>query len=306
MNSVYFSITNKCNLGCRHCSYDCRPDGKTMPEEDRDAVIDHLPRTLKSIIISGGEVFYDKPALLQTLGYMQSKGFPGLKVYVQTNGFWVKDEESVYKTMKELVDLGVSDINFASNDKFHEEQGIKPGKLSGNPNTPLGKALRRINNQKTRSRIINPIFRAITWADYDIDRVLRTDLIGAGEVIIPAGRAESLPEELLTKYSKCQIKFKPHKEELMIDPKGDVYLCCAMMPFAIGNAIKSPLEEIVGNARENPDVQALISGGPKELAKRYGFYDPGQEEAYDNNQCTMCIRLSKMLSSACLTAGGKK
>ncbi|MDD5192482.1 MAG: radical SAM protein [Candidatus Nanoarchaeia archaeon] len=260
--NVYFRITDKCNLECKHCCYDCGPKGDSMLSSNIKKVVDNIPAGVKDFELTGGEPFVVKPLLYEALSYIQSKKFPKISVIVQTNGFWIKDEDSNYKILKELCDLGVNYIDFTSNDEFHKEQGIDINKLHMNVNilpSPLGKALDRLNDE----------FPGLENRYSKIGLHLR----GAGKRVQPLGRAKSLPIEMIHPFYPClaNINFYGQHKDVTIDPQGNVYLCCWQGPRSIGSVIETPLEQLVEDAENDPITKAIIDGGPQKLAKQIGM-----------------------------------
>lgn len=270
MSSAYWRITNNCNIKCKHCCYNCGPGKETMSKENIEKVVDHLPKNIKDLEITGGEVFTIKPTLYHTLSYLQSKKFQDLNVIVQTNGFWVTDEDSTYEVLKELYDLGVKKINFTSDDEYHIEQGINTEKLKYHKETPIRLALKKLKKEE-RKVFSLPI---------------KIGLRGAKR-IYPFGRGKSFPKEKLRKTSWCLAEsiLRKGKEHITIDPAGQVYPCCFGVTPSLGCAINTPLEELFEKARESPILTSLSNGGLQKVVEDFKIYPTGD---YVNNPCASC------------------
>lgn len=130
---LFIRITNSCNLQCRHCCYSCGPGGKTMTEPEIEQILEkNIEYKIGDIMFSGGEVFTAKKTLMHALGYLKKnkKHMPMKpRILVSTNGTWAKDKKTFYKTLKELGKYGVDEVDIASKDEYHEEQGINTKKL---------------------------------------------------------------------------------------------------------------------------------------------------------------------------------
>jgi len=64
---IYWTITKDCNLCCADCYYSAYPGGETASLEHIKAMIDHFPRDMKVIHISGGEVLKTFDTLMYAL-----------------------------------------------------------------------------------------------------------------------------------------------------------------------------------------------------------------------------------------------
>ncbi len=253
MHSLYWRITNQCNLQCRHCCYKCGPNGKSVSVKNAKKIIDNFPKEIKAIEITGGEPMIVRPLLEEVLGYIQSKKLKDLKVMLQTNGFWVKDEETTYKHLVWLSDLGVRELDFTSDDIYHREQGLDSYRLNSSPLKGIfGRAFRRLSYE------------------YGDQAINEFSLRGAG-AIDPFGRGKKMPQDKLY-HRSCFVSgyLDKNSEHFTIDPSGEVYPCCYQMPYSIGNVIKTPLSQIAENARRDHVLRALHKGGLRKVAENLG------------------------------------
>jgi len=157
-----------------------------MYTSDIEKVIDHLPKGTIKIIISGGEPFVVKETLMHTLSYLDEKTTIG-RIYVQTNGSWVTDENVAHQTLKELYELNVHALSWTGRYKFHEEQGLDIRKVS----TLLEKAVVRLAKEKN---------------------TFPKDAIGVTKIddskgVMPLGRAKNLPQEELREKFHCSVPY---------------------------------------------------------------------------------------------------
>ncbi len=258
---VYWRITDKCNLSCRHCCYECGPEGETVSTENAKRIIQNLPEKLEILTLTGGEPMLETRLLEEILTSIKLRDFPHLHTLkLQTNGFWVEGEEPTYRTLERLSEWGINQIEFASYDRFHMERGIKIDNLilSSDERHPLTSAVKKLAGKRKYIEIF----------------------IKGGHSIKPFGRAKNLnPGELTQSY--CFLK-EVEYNIATIDPKGEVYPCCYQRPYSIGNATITPLIEIFEKSKNDRVLLALRKGDLRDIAKENGL------EPYFNIACHEC------------------
>ncbi|MDD4877561.1 MAG: radical SAM protein [Candidatus Nanoarchaeia archaeon] len=275
MREVHFRITDKCNLKCRHCCYSCGPDGKSISPEGLEKVIDNIPEEIESIAISGGEPLVERNLLMHALECIQEKNKARdnkIKVRIITNGFWARNEESAYRTIRELYDNGVSVIDIASGDRYHYEQGINPELLKPyQKESPMCKAREQLEKEMGTGRKLEIEFRRH---------------YGEGIFAIPFGRAKSLPAKEKDLNRICSIT--PKLDEITVNPDGKVYPCCWAITPSIGNALEDNLDAVIKRAMRNRVFKTLAAEGPIGVAKLTGYFRRSDEPLYRRQQCVMC------------------
>lgn len=263
MQDIYFSITKNCNLECDHCFAECGPRKPTISVEDMKEVIDHFSWKIKKIIITGGEVFTRKKLLYSTLEYIQQQKFRKLKkIELQTNGFWATSERKINRTLDELVELGVTEFDVASNDLFHRQAGLnmKFPKL-------LGKLL--LKRKMGGLRYFLP-----------------------GKFHFITGRGLNLNPKKRAYYDRARWSHncKKIKTDLTINYDGKVYPCGWSIPGTeIGNAKEERLFKIINKILKNENFLMLKSkDGPKRLARKIDLDKETIEEYSEYGPCTLC------------------
>ncbi len=265
---AYITITNNCNMECRHCCFCAGPGKPSMPYEDVKKVIGNLPWDIEEIVLSGGEVFTRKRLLYSALEAIQDRGFRNLReTSVQTNGFWAKSKEAIERTLDELVGLGVNHVDVSSNSPYHKKSLFKTAKLSMLDTALYGKNLG-------------------AWRGYDSDYN-----------VFPAGRARSLDKKHWTRRdrrapsSACMSFAK--KEFVAIDHESQIYPCCWMVHgTSIGDAREGRLADTVRKALKNGAVKTLTGeDGPITLAKEVGMSGKEIRRQMRYGLCGLCSYL---------------
>jgi len=275
MNAAYWRITDNCNIKCGHCCFSCEPGGHTISSEDAEKVVEHFPLNLDYLTISGGEIFTVKPLLYDVLSSIKEKEFPKLEVILQTNGFWVKNPEQTYEEIKKLYDIiGFHKISFASKDRYHINQGIRPYKLVKGGNSPVGLAEKKLRKNNT------PVEISLSGSNW----------------VYPFGRGKSRPKKELTYQSYCAVisSLEKGRETEFIDPHGNVYLCCWQMPYSIGSAIETPFEELFESARKDAIIETLNMEGLQGVVNVFNV----PVNLNLNNPCASCTEVFERLNKA--------
>lgn len=251
-----------------------------MPIEGIAQALEHLPsKTLERLTLSGGEVFTAREELEYALNYAtcnRDRLFPLGRLAVQTNGSWALDEEACYEMLKMLSEFGVDELDVASRDKYHREQGCNTRKIEQN----LKKARKRFG-------LFDSLFV-----------VPRYEFYGCNGTALPFGRGEFLPQAELAKSSSCPVSknyIVSNGFSLAVNPAGQAYICCWEGIPPIRSALETPIEELTKEAIRHEIFGALLRGGPKEAAKALGVFDSAEKFRYDVHPCKKCKEIFKAL-----------
>ena len=118
-HSVLLFLTDRCPVGCAHCSVDSRADSPTITDfELFEKIVDGicaLPE-VRVVGISGGEPFVERRGLLLATERIVDSG---KDVVVYTSGVWATRPEAPAWVRKVL---GLSSCAFLSTDAFHAAQ----------------------------------------------------------------------------------------------------------------------------------------------------------------------------------------
>ena len=113
-------ITDKCSAACEMCCFGCSPAGKR--NLSREIMMDVIRQAgeaeeIRSVGFSGGEAFLYFDLLLECTAYAHAQG---LKVSVNSNGFWGKNEKRAREMLRELKTAGMGLICFSA-DTYHQQ-----------------------------------------------------------------------------------------------------------------------------------------------------------------------------------------
>lgn len=111
----------QCNLGCRHCNYNCGPNaGSWMTEDTLDEVLDALSRErrLLDVHLAGSEPTLNPDLLVMAIRKALEKK---LRLsYVETNGHFAHSMDSARKTLLPLKQAGLNAV-LVSVSPYHNE-----------------------------------------------------------------------------------------------------------------------------------------------------------------------------------------
>ncbi|MBU2638410.1 MAG: radical SAM protein [Nanoarchaeota archaeon] len=280
MEQVTIQFTENCNLQCSHCYLSCGLQGRTMDKNSLEKVLQNIPENTKHVVFTGGEPFVEKDTLMHALYYMRINSIlPKARIHVHTNGFWIKDDISVYRVLRQLRSFRVSGLVVTSRDSYHKEQGIDTEKLGMHSGSPIFKGLEMLATAVGISRTSG--------------RLIRVNVPNARKPL-PFGRAKLLPEESLRNYSECDARAEKIYN-VTISPDGNAYPCCWRQTPSIGSAVETPIEVLAEEAKKNEVFAALIKGGPMKAAEVLGAYDEKDKARYQANPCVECERIFKDL-----------
>jgi len=115
-------LTYWCNARCAHCYEMSGPERRAwMSEADARrhlAALARLGVPASGVHIGGGEPFGDYPLLLTVVRAARDAGLDGIG-YVETNGYWATEPESVRRRLESLRDAGMRQVSISA-DVFHQ------------------------------------------------------------------------------------------------------------------------------------------------------------------------------------------
>ncbi len=269
---IYFQTTNDCTGNCRHCFQNSGPgkEHTTISQENFSKVIDHLPKNIVELELTGGEIFKDRPTLY---GYLKRiKDINEIRenkiiVEVQTNGFWAENNFIVENELEKLSRFGVTALHITSKDPYHFEQGIKK------------EYLERIESINKKFGFLDDVC-----------------IFESGD-IFPKGRGKNVINAKTFYYSQdLECKGSLNNNYVTINFDGAVYMCCFNLFRLPGNIIEDSLEIIIEKAKEVPTLKALNAQGIKGLAKLIEIPNTIINRRIQKyGECGYCAKLNRLI-----------
>jgi len=285
---LYWSITNRCNLACRYCYYNCGLESKVFENfENNDClkIIDDIAVNFSEVVFTGGEALLH-PQLFDLIKVLKDKG---VIVSILSNA--VALNETV---VKKIIDLEVDDVSVSLDSLDEETNDYLRGKskvvMSGIENLqklkPKNMAV-EIMMTVTRKNIssIKPLVdycyeRNINlWLDpVEIDskatKVLDLKLETMGELekgeLLEAMNywVEKSGDKLLKQYSiNCMDLMSSKKptniscpmgtESFVLDPDGNLFPCFLRKDLLMGNLFEKKIVDIFKDGVLVPHTQSL-------------------------------------------------
>jgi hypothetical protein len=117
-HTVLLYITDRCPVGCGHCSVDSRPDSPTVTDWPRfEAVVAGIAALpVEVVAISGGEPFVERRALPAAVRTLRAAG---KDIVLFTSGYWAPTDRAPAQWIRGV--LRETATVFLSTDAFHDE-----------------------------------------------------------------------------------------------------------------------------------------------------------------------------------------
>ena len=112
------SPTHKCTAACENCCIGCNPNIKEIM--DYNTMISHIDNSfaafpkIKVVVFTGGECTLLGEDLVNVIKYVTDKYKTVTRIV--TNAHWATSYETAYKRLKELKDVGLTELNFSTGD----------------------------------------------------------------------------------------------------------------------------------------------------------------------------------------------
>jgi organic radical activating enzyme len=296
VSSLGLSITDACPITCSHCIVNAGPHRKgRMKIEELYSWMQQASAYrngyITSVVITGGEPFYDLPLLRDVLACALSWR---LVPIVMTNAFWAKTLQATQDELRSLPHISMLNV---STDSYH--QRFIP--------------LRYAANALLAAKSLGIKYSAAVCVETEHDpasqrtiselRNLIPDcsILSAG--ICPAGRARKLRDgrlELTKMYPPwpCTDADCP-----TVFPDGRLIACMAMVqqlpnahPLLLGNLRESSLQELLEQAERNTALHILRVWGPAhlfEMLERAGARDLLPKTYTKHCCCDLCYALAR-------------
>ncbi len=288
----------RCTAACRHCLYASSPkrEGGYITEDNAKRVAKFLKiGGCRSVHIGGGEPFLNFEGLIMLINSLTAEGV--YVDYVETNGYFAKNEDKVKGYINRLRDVGVDSLCI-SVDPFHAEYvpPSLPVRLSElcakyGMGSFLWKQqyvnklslldMNKAHSKEAFSSILGDDYIAKTANSYGIN-------FGGRAVNIEEEYAKPRPVKELLNDRPCYSLTSTDHFHIDMHEK-------FVPPGCTGLAI--PFNEMVNgvDGKKYPIFNALLNGGVKalfEIAVKEGV----KIEEFYTSSCNLCFKLRESLS----------
>lgn len=317
--AIRFAVvtTDRCQARCAHClmkSAPERPERLTL--EQIMKLVDHLVSNtaVKMVVFTGGESTLLGDDLLEAISYCAARG---LLTRLVTNAAWATDDQLAKRTIRDLRDAGLSEINYSTDD-FHcawipfsnIERAWRAAKDEGflsvliaTCSGPHSKITPEIIQKRLNERI--ETYENTSENDNSIDFTSGGDtkyLISVSQ-LSKLGRGATLPEKYFPSYTSLQ-KNKLYgacpclMDPPTLNPDGTLGACCGISTE--GNPILNLgfAEDVLGDPEFQVEgfqgliLRAIQTVGPAYLYHMASESASGISKMRARNVCEVCEELT--------------
>ncbi|MBO4266233.1 MAG: radical SAM protein [Lachnospiraceae bacterium] len=275
ISKIAIAMTDKCSASCEMCCFKCSPEGKNTLSTDfmKDVILQASKiNGIQSIGFTGGDPFMVFDQLLECSAYAHSLG---LRVSVNTNGFWGKNEKRAFELVGKLKEAGVESMSFSA-DHIHQEYV---------PIADLKMAMRAV----TAHNMLLDVTIMETSTSENIVRMteaLRPEIYQssiANHPMLPAGNAlEKVKEGEFIRYFASKAAYCPFFGMASLNFDGNYYMCCSQFcreipPLNLGSAHEVKLADLDRRISSNDYLYVMLRRGLSwyvDLAGQLGYEIP--------------------------------
>ncbi len=308
-SSAGLLLSYKCSGGCKHCMYACSPKWPAdwISLEDAARVLVQLATKMggrypfpgqigvnEGLHFSGGEPFLNFDLLLRLTVVAARLGVSS--IFVETNGFWCRDDEGTRSRLRALREAGLDGILISAN----------PFLLEVVPFERTERAVRIGHEVFGRNAIVYQShfydkFRALgLTGTVSLRDYVRQGAYGLREMELFAnGRVPYKLNALFKRHPAHRFFGASCRHELIRDWHVHVDNYCNFVPgycagLSLGDA--RDLDAICGgvNLNERPVLRALLSSLAElyHLGKQYGYVE---QQGYIS-KCHLCVDIRRHLA----------
>ncbi|RSO03093.1 hypothetical protein DMH26_12615 [Streptomyces sp. WAC 05379] len=292
-NSGLLFITDRCPVGCAHCSVDSRPDSPRITDFAlfEDIVSGLALSQLSMVGISGGEPFVERRALQHAVRTLRAAD---KDVVVYTSGIWANTASPPNWVQQVIQQCGAI---FLSTDSFHQaeisdERFMNAARAIATHGVPIFVQVVEVDGLADRTESLLTAALGPTWSTMAEIKMVEP---------LPYGRAEGMftpaPRRRGSSFGTCPVAKAP-----VVRYDGVVTGCCnesvllgggpAWLRRKIGSALE--LAETLEDFRKSPLLQIIARVGVGELAHHPRAGDVGDREFH--SICGACWLAVKRLA----------
>lgn len=273
LSGLHLLLTYRCTYECEHCFVWGSPNQSAVFSFRQLAEVlqQAADCDVQQIYFEGGEAFLYYPLLLA--GVRQARELE-LSTGIVSNAYWATGPTEARLWLAPLAEAGLDVIEFSS-DLFHGQTMLLP---------EARHALQAAEELGLQTNLI----QIETLSDQsDAQAGQPGEKISGGQVRYRGRAAAKLAGQVYghpwQSFTQCPYENLLDPGRLHLDPLGWLHLCQGLV---IGNLFEEKLSAILQRfeRQKDPLIQALLSGGPVELAQKLSFVP---QERYAD-ACHLC------------------
>ena len=284
-------VTYQCTAACDQCCFACNPGKRgRIPQDRLLRYIDDAAAlgSVVNVVFSGGECFLLGRDLVAAVTRAKSHG---LLTRCVTNGYWAVSEKAAVRRLTELVNAGLTEINFSTGD-YHQQyvplERVRRGALTAYE-LGLGLAImveRQQQREVTKETLLDdPLFRKVHELDPEGLKIHENVWIPMDANRCVAQDAQYYRNASRPQYMKGCDKVL---HNMVITPSDDYVVCCGLTmeqipELHIGNASAEPLATLARRADMDFLTRWINIEGPERIIEFVQEKDPSI--AYSWGQC---------------------
>lgn len=288
-------MTYKCQVACPHCVAQAGPHRtEAILEHEAADWIGQAARyrdgVIKAVNLTGGEPFFDLPALQRLVALIVQNGLLPTAV---TNAHWAVSPGAARETLSRVPDLLLLQV---STDEHHQRE------------IPFERVLNAID----AAEALGIVYRVAVCTE-DVESPRHAETIRRLHERVDASRVETIRTFPTGRAAHGQVVRLLHftseppegacagADSPLILPDGRVVSCVGPimaigkdMPLVLGNLRERPLAEILDAAEKNPLLHLIRAWGPAtllDLLKGRGIDDRLPTRFVPGTLCDLCYRL---------------
>jgi organic radical activating enzyme len=287
--SVLLFITDRCPVGCAHCSVDSRADSPSISDFDLfEQIVDAIcARPEIGVVgISGGEPFVERRGLLLASRRVAESG-KDLVLY--TSGVWAKSDVAP-AWIQEVI--GFASCAFLSTDAFHadqisDEQFVRAARTISRAGVPIVVQVLDDGSMIERARALLVAAFGASWPEHAEVNLIPPLPYGRGKTVFLRG-AGRLGHE----FRPCTVAAAP-----VIRYDGRIAGCCnenvimgggpAILRRSCGS--REEMDAAIEHFGSDPFLGAIGGVGPAGLTEHPRFRDLAEERF--SSICDLCWKM---------------
>ena len=275
ISRIVFSVTYDCPISCKYCVTESGPwGGPALDASFMDSVIDEALElgSLVSIVFTGGEPLLKMHDVKQAIGYAHQHR---LWTRIVTNSFWATTPDVALRTLGDLKQAGLCEINLSCDDLHQEHIPLERVRNAFHAakklDLPILIAHKQVKNGRITPESIAD-FLGVELTEYKEGEENPTTNLYSSSLTVPVGHGANPidPDDDIIYPSSESAWSAPCSgilSSIIISPAKEVRICCGMIDqrvpeLTVGSLYEQTLAEIVCQANTDLIANWLALEGP--------------------------------------------